>query len=362
MPETPVTSTAAYSAIPAVQVDGQLNEKLTEQILALKMCEREGGLSNLELRLSNFGSFAGGVADHVFEDGSILKLGSALTVYAGLVTSPTEIFRGKITALEGVYTSDGPPELILLAEDALQSARMKRRTRTWDNTSLGAILQDIAGGLNLTPVTDGLDANIGSEQQLNESDLHFLRRLLARYDADLQVVGAELHATPRGQAQRNAIELALYSQLREVRVTADLAHQVTQVTATGWDYKQGQTISVTSGSPALGPGAGQTGKDWLQQALSSRSEQLAQYATIDQDDAQALVDAEFAQRSRRFVVAHGVTEGNPALRVGSYLTLTGLGSRFSNTYYATAVTHRYDTTQGYITEFTAECAYLGDAS
>ncbi|MGA7235770.1 MAG: contractile injection system protein, VgrG/Pvc8 family [Bryobacteraceae bacterium] len=362
MPETPVTTSAVYSAIPTVQVDGNLNDKVTAQLLGMKMCEHEGGMSSLELRFSNFGSFAGGLADQVFEDGTILKLGAALTVYAGLVTSPTEIFRGKITALEAFFPSSGPPELVALAEDALQAARIKRRTKNWDDASLADILQEIAGGLGLTPVTSGLDATIGSEQQLNESDLHFLRRLLARYDADLQVVGTELHATPRSQAQRNAIQLDMNSQLHEVRIVADLAHQVTQVTATGWDYNQGQTISATSQTTSLGPGSGQTGASWLQQALSSRSEQLAQYATLDQSDAQALVDAEFAQRSRQFVVARGVAEGNPALRVGSYLTLTGLGPRFSNTYYTTATVHRFDTEKGYATEFTAECAYLGAGS
>jgi phage protein D len=223
-------------------------------------------------------------------------------------------------------------------------------------------VQEIAGGLNLTPVTSGIDSTIGSEIQLNESDLHFLRRLLARYDADLQVVGTELHATPRTQAQRDTIELDMNSQLHEVRILADLAHQVTQVTATGWDFNQGQTVSATSQTTTLGPGSGQTGKYWMQQAFSARSEQLAHYATLNTSDAQALVDAEYAQRARRFVVARGVAEGNPKLRVGSTLTLTGLGPRFSNTYYATATVHQFDTEGGYRTEFTAECAYLGGAS
>jgi Bacteriophage probable baseplate hub protein len=362
MPETPVTTAAVYSAIPTVQVDGQLNDKVTSQLLSMKMCEREGGMSDLELRFSNFGSFPSGLGDQVFEDGSILKLGAALTVYAGLVTSPTEIFRGKITALEGAFPSEGPPELIVLAEDALQASRMNRRTKNWDNTSLSAIVQQIANGLGLTPVTSGLDATIGDEQQLNESDLHFLRRLLARYDADLQAVAGELHATPRNQAQRNTIQLDMNSQLHEVRVLADLSHQVTQITATGWDFKQGQTISVTSQTTSLGPGSGQTGADSLPQVFGTRSEQLAQHFAIDQTDAQALVDAEFAQRSRRFVVARGVAEGNPLLRVGSYVTLTGLGPRFSNTYYTTSAVHRYDPEKGYATEFTAECAYLGNGS
>jgi phage protein D len=361
MPETPLTKSAVYAAKPTVKVDGQLNGKVTTQLLGMKMCEHETGMSDLELRFSNYGSFTGGTAGLVFEDGKILKLGAGLTVYAGLVTSPTEIFRGKITALEASFSIDASEELVVLAEDALQSARMTRHTKTWDKTSLSDIVKQIANGLGLTPVTSGLDANIGTEQQLNESDLHFVRRLLARYDADLQITGTELHAMPRAHAQRNTLELAMRNQLHEVRILADTAHQVTQVAATGWDFRQGQTISAMSQTTSLGPGSGQTGKDWLPNVWGPRSENLAHYAAINDADAQALADAEFAQRSRRFVVARGVAEGNPALRVGSYLKLTGLGPRYSNTYYATAVLHRFDTEKGYATEFTAECAFLGNA-
>jgi len=362
MPETPLTTNAVYSAIPTIKVDGQLNEMIAVQLLSMEMREQEAGMSSMELRLSNFGSFQGGLGDLVFEDGKVFKLGTALKVYAGDVDSPTEIFRGAVTALEARYPQMGPPELVVLSEDTLQGARMHRRTKTWDVSSLGDIVSQIASDLSLTPQVNGLDASLGIEQQLNETDLRFLRRLLARYDADLQVVGGELHASPRSQVQRNAVQLDMNSQLRTVRVLADLSHQVTQVTATGWDYKQGQTISVTSQATAYGQGAGQTGKDWLSIALNTRSEHLGQFANLNQAEAQALVDAEFLQRIRRFVVAHGTAEGNPNLRVGSWVTLTGIGPRFSNSYYVTSTVHRFDTEKGYETEFTAECAYLGAAA
>jgi uncharacterized protein len=359
MPEQPLTQNAVYSAIPTIQVDGQPNDKVTAQLLSMEMREHEGGMSALELRFSNFGSSSTGLADFVFEDGAVLKLGAAVQVYAGEVSSPTEIFRGKITALEGRFPDDGPPDLVVLAEDALQGARMQRRTKNWDATTLTAIAQQVATNLGLTPVLDGLDASIGTQQQFNESDLHFLRRLLARYDADVQIVGTELHASPRSQAQRNAIEIDLSSQLKQVRVIADLSHQVTQITAAGWDYSQGQAISATSQTTSFGPGSGQTGKDWLSQALATRSEHLSQFANLNAREAQALVDAEFAQRIRTFVVAHGVSEGNPNLRVGTFLQLNGLGPRFSNTYYTTSTVHHFDTENGYETRFCAECAYLG---
>ena len=362
MPETPLTQDAVYSAIPTVQINGQANDKVTAQLLSLEMSEQEGGMSALEMRFSNFGTFSTGLADMVFEDGAVLKLGASVLVYAGDVSSPTEIFRGTITGLEGRFPDGEPPELVALCEDALQAARMKRRTKNWDSTTLTKIATQIATNLGLTPVLNGLDTSVGTQLQFNESDLHFLRRLFARYDADVQVVGAELHASPRAQAQRNAIEIDLNSQLKEVRILADLAQQVTQIAATGWDYTQGQAISVTSQTSSFGPGTGQAGKDWLEQTLGTRTEQIARYTNLNTQEAQALVDGEFAQRNRTFVVAHGVSEGNPNLRVGTYLTLGGVGQRFSNTYYVTSTVHQFDTHGGYSTKFCAECAYLAGGS
>ncbi|HEX3549449.1 MAG TPA: contractile injection system protein, VgrG/Pvc8 family [Candidatus Elarobacter sp.] len=362
MPEAALAQTATYSAVPTVKVDGQANDKVTTQLLSMDMREQEAGLASLELRLRNFGLFSSGSGGFVFEDGAVIALGTSIDVYAGDVTSPTEIFRGKVTALEGRYPSNGPPDLVVLAEDALQSARMKRATKTWDNATLSGIVAHVAANAGLSPVTSGLDDGIGTQVQFNETDLHFLRRLLARYDADLRVVGTELHAAPRSQAQSTAVEIDLNSQLRELRVIADLAEQVTAVTTTGWDYQQGSTISATSATTSLGPGAGRSGSDWLQQAFTTRSDQLGAFAANDQTEAQALADAELAERARRFVVAHGVAEGNPNLRVGSLLTLGGLGPRFSNTYYTTATVHHYDQNGGYETRFTAECAYLGSGS
>src|ERR1700741_385094 len=103
MPEQPLTQNAVYTAIPTVQIDGQGNDKVTGQLLSLEMREQEGGMSSLEMRLSSFGSSSSGVGDLAFEDGTVLKLGAAVLVYAGDASSPTEIFRGKITALEGRF-------------------------------------------------------------------------------------------------------------------------------------------------------------------------------------------------------------------------------------------------------------------
>jgi hypothetical protein len=361
VPDTAVTQSnvAIYNAAPTVKVDSQSNATVNTQLIAMELRESTGGLSSMELRFGNFGTFSSGTPDFVFEDDAVLKLGAAIEVFGGDLTSQTSIFKGRISALEGRYSPDHAPELVVLGEDALQAGRMKRRTKVYENVTLADLISNLADTCSLTPRTDGLTANAGTLVQLNESDLAFVRRIFARYDADLQVVNDELHAAPLSQTQRNQMELSLNQKLRTARVMADLAHQVTKVEFSGWDFAQGQVASGSRSDNPPGPGSGRAGSEILQQTFGERAEQLARVSVRDATEAQAVVDAEWEQRSRRFVRIQGTAEGNPNLRVGSHVKIKGLGDRFSNTYYVVATTHRYDQERGYETDFTAECAYLG---
>jgi phage protein D len=361
MPEAPLSELSVYSARPTVRLDSKENSRLSELVLAMEMTEREGGLSSLELRVSNIASDPEGGADLAFEDEQLLKLGAKIAIYSGDENGPAEIFQGAITALEGDFREDAPPELVVLAEDAAQQARMSRRTRLHQNVSIADITSGIASQLGLTPVITGFTEQPGVEMQLDESDLAFLRRLLARYDGDVQIVGKEFHVSPRKDVRRGAVELEMHKQLRSARVLADLAHQVTEVTVTGWDVSQGQRITTSSRGANPGPGSGRTGSQMLSDAIGERSEHIGHLAVSTSDEAQALADAAFDLRARRFVCVDGKAEGNAKLRVGAHVTLKGMSKRFDNTYYVVHACHRWDLTHGYETDFTAECAYFGAA-
>jgi uncharacterized protein len=359
MAEAALSRLALYTARPTVRINGAEQSRVTGLLRSMEMVEREDGLSSLELGLDNIAAGSSGTSDFAFEDEAALKLGDTVTVYAGEEAAPTEIFRGIVSALEAEFTEDSAPRLLALAEDHLQKARLKRRTRTYDSQTLADIARSLAGDLGLTPRIDGFTQQIGTQVQMNESDLAFLRRLLARYDGDLQVVGTELHVSPRGSVRRGAVELAMHSQLRRVTVLADLSHQVNEVTVTGWDPAQGQRISQTSTGAQQGPGSGRRATELLPNALGRRSHQIGHLAVGTSDEATALADAAFDERQRRFVTATGTAEGNPAIRAGTHLRLTGIGARFSNTYYVTRCCHRFDLERGYETDFTAESAFFG---
>lgn len=360
MPEPQLSELAVYSPRPTVRVESQEQETVTDLIITMEINEREGGMSSLELRVSNLLSERNGTAGLAFEDDRVLKLGATVAIYCGDENAPREVFRGKITALEADFPEGKPPELVVLAEDVFQQARMARRTKLHENLTLSRLASDLASRLSLSPVVTGFTDSVGTQVQLNESDLAFLRRLLARYDGDLQVVGTELHVSPRADVQRGTLTLELHSQLRRARVMADLAHQVTAVTVAGWDAVRGERVSGNSTGANAGPGSGRTGAEMMRRALGSRSEHIGHLAVTTSDEARAVADAAFDERARRFVCVDATAEGNPSLRVGTNVELRGMGHRFDNTYYVTSACHRFDVRRGYETDFQAESAYWGN--
>jgi phage protein D len=271
------------------------------------------------------------------------------------------LFRGRVSAIEIEAGERSPPAFTLRAEDRLMGARLARRTRVFEDVALADLAQRIGADLGLTVEAGDLPDVIRLWAQFNESDLAFLRRVLARHDCCAWMDGERLRVARRINAQGQTIDLRLGSQLRRVQACADLAQQCTRVTAAGFDPQPGESFNVESRGVALGAGRGERGDALLARHFGERSEHLAGSACVTEREAQALADAAFDRRAREFVAVRGTVEGNPRLRAGTRVTLAGLGRRFDNTYEVARCTHRFDLAEGYQTDFEASSAYLAAA-
>jgi len=369
MTQPPPTS---FRSEPVLRIGSSFVE-VQKQLLYLELRDQPGGLSTVEARIRTLTYDERDNPVRPLASDGDLDLGAQ--VFLGMANGthqPDSMFQGRVTAIESVF-GEGPESVIVYAEDALQHARMRRRTRTLDPLDLGQLIRDVCEGIELS--AEDIDAqlaaldldDLGVQVQLDESDLAFLRRILRERDLEAQAVQGVLQIRPIAELQRGTVELDVRANKLRCRILADLAHQVSQVTVSGFDPAQGSRISVTSGTEKLGPGRGRTGRQLLAQAFGEqgsdvrqRSEHLGHVPVRDQDEAQALADAMASQRARSFVTLDATAPGDPRIRVGSRVQLSGAGARFDNTYLVRQTCHRMDRDAGYETDFVAECAFMGD--
>jgi len=361
MPDGQLYEREVVDARPIIEIAGELVGGISDMLISLELREQVGGLSTVDFVLSNIRDIESAGRNFAFEfsETNHFAPGTSIRVLTGDQSSPREMFRGLIGAVSFECADGARPRLRVMAEDALMGWRMVRRNRTFAAGPLRDVLDALTSDTGLSAVITGLNDEVDEQQQLNETDLGFLRRLLVRYDADAQVVGEELHISPRSAVDRGEVTLALGEALKSVRVVADLSDQRTETQLHGFSHFEGQAEEFTAVESDLDPGEGATGTDLVAEAYPGAVDLLQRVAFRDAAEAQTIANAAQTARARRFVIAEGSTTGNANLRVGTHVILEDLGPRFSNTYTCTRACHRYDERAGYITDFTAETAKLG---
>lgn len=350
-------------ARPALTVDGRDQAPLAEALLSLAVTESAQGLVRCEATASNWGAVPGGVG-FLYFDRALLDFGRELVVEMGAGDGAAEVFSGRITALEGRYPRERPPEILVLAEDRLQDLRMVRRSRTFEDVTDAEVMETIAREHGLTPEVEVPGPTHRVLAQLNQSDLAFLRERARAVDAELWVDGTALRARTRARRPSAEDELTLsYGQgLHDFSVSADLAHQRTSLAVGGWDPAAKEAIEEEVGSEAVTTelDGGTAGGETLEQALGRRAERVVHLAPRTGAEARALAEACYRRLARRFVSGQGTAQGDARLRVGRRLRLSGLGELFDGPYTVTETEHTFAPDEGFITRFRVERPGLGD--
>jgi phage protein D len=349
-----------YAARPAIKVAGRERPELGAALSMLSVTETVEGLFTLEATFGNWGSTQGEVG-FLYFDRALFDFGVEIEVEMGAGQAEGPIFSGRITALEGRFPGQRPPEILLLAEDRLQDLRMTRRTRSFEDTSISDVVGNIAADHGLQPDVDVEGISHPVLAQLNQSDLAFLRELARSVDAELWLDGSSLHMQARARRRGAEVQLVYGRTLREFAATADLAHQRTSVHVCGWDVgaKTAVDEEATDSSVSSELSGGLGGAALLQEKFGERAERVVHQFPLTTQEAQARAAAHFRSRARRFVCGRGVAEGDARIRVGARVNLSELGPMFNGVYYVSEARHSFDNRNGYRTLFTAERPGLG---
>lgn len=349
-----------FAAPPTIRVDQEPQAALADHLLTLLVEETSAGLYRCEASFSNWGLVDEGVG-FLFFDRHTLDFGAELAITAGAGQTEGELFAGRITGLEGHFSANVPPEIVVLAEDRLQDLRMTRRTRSFEEMTDEDIIGQIASSHNLATDLDIDGPTYPAIAQLNQSDLAFLRDRAAAIDAELWVEGRTLYVHARSRREAEEVTLTYQQGLISFSVLADLAQQRTSLTVSGWDVvrKEGLGYRATEQAIQAELNGFAGGGRILQDTLGERDDAVVHHLPFSADEAQALAESHYRSSARRFVTGEGLCQGDARLRVGSQVDLRGLGPLFNGLYMVTAVRHTFDGQSGFLTRFAVERPGIG---
>lgn len=131
--------------------------------------------------------------DWLPERGDTLKVSIMTLNWRSLAEGEKELPLG-LFEIDEVEISKPPSEVKIKAVSVPDNTELRGtdKSRRWENTTLGTILQDIAGGAQMELFYDGDDPSIDRVEQSQQSDLSFLAKLLKDYGLALKVSDRKL--------------------------------------------------------------------------------------------------------------------------------------------------------------------------
>ncbi len=351
-----------YAARPTLTIDGSERPDVAAGLTTMTVRETVDGMFCLEACFGNWGT-AGGDIGFLYFDRQLFDFGTEIEVAMGGGQAEGQIFAGRITGIEGRFPTTKPPEIAVLAEDRFQDLRMTRRTRSFSDTNIQSVAEQLAGDHGLQSDVDVEEVSYAVLTQLNQSDLAFLRQLMRTVDGELWIENGTLNAKGRSRrAAAGSLELVYGQTLQEFSVLADLAHQRTSIAVSGWDVSAKSTIDEVADANALGSELGSltSGASVLSASgLGERKDRVVHHMPLTTSEATAEARSRYRVAARRFVHGHAVAEGDARIRVGAVVNLRELGPLFNGDYYVCEVTHTFEQTHGFRTAFAVERTGIG---
>ena len=289
----------------------------------------------------------------VLIDGEQFRLGREITIgAAGPGGQRKSILTGEVTTLEPQIEQTSPV-LVVQGYDYAHRLHRGRKTRTFLRQSDSDIATSIAREAGLR-----IDAEPTSEQiayiiQDNQTDMEFLRARAARIGYRVVVEGRKLVFRRFEGTPLAAPALEWGNSLRSFRVRMTAVAQPSEVQVRGWDPQAKRAIVGKATTPAQptkikveGNGGAAAAKAFGAPATITVTDQPVR----TRDEADRLAQAVLDDVAGEYLRAEGVCAGEPTLRAGTQVAITGVGKRLEGTYFVSASRHEYKP-EGYTTTF-----------
>jgi uncharacterized protein involved in type VI secretion and phage assembly len=357
---------ATYRSQFSLAIDGTpASAELMADILQVSAEESLHQLGMFTLIISN--NYFGGSSAAPWTHMSKFAIGKAIKI--GFTSSTTEdpsfdaastayVLEGEITAIETDFTEEAKAPIIIRGYDLSHRLHRGRCSQSFLDMTDSDIVRKLASesGIAVGTVTATTPVHKYVFQE-NQTNMEFLQERAARNGFELYMQDGKLNF--RKPTKGAELSLKWLQDLSSFRVRVTSAEQVSSVEVRGWDYKTKKAI-VSTASTAAVITTNTSGKG---SAASTKFSTSTKMIVVDQPVFSAAESDKIAQSlcdelGGEFVNADAKGTGNPLIRAGKVINLTGMGN-YSGSYYVTETHHLFQN-GNYTTHFSVRGLRGGD--
>ena len=274
-----------------------------------------------------------------------LNPGSTLRVTVAGFDQP--LFVGEVTAAELHYDPKNGRMLRIRGYDLLHRLRKRQSVRAHVQVTLEDLAQDLTADLGIAVSAAETGPLWQRLIQHQGSDLQFLAEAMEQCGLYMTLRDGVLHVMTLAGVG-NPIPLELGEQLLEAKLEVNGESSRRKVTALGWNpldtgvYQGRASNSRVGRSVAAEVPPGQVGGTGELELVGKTLE--------DYRHAEAVAQGELDNFAAREVTFWGIAGGDPSLRPGTPVDISGVAEQVAGRFVLTSVNHTIDGQKGYISE------------
>jgi phage protein D/phage baseplate assembly protein gpV len=338
--------------------DKQLEPSIAKSILEISVTEHLNPPSQFSFRLND------PKLEFIKKEGGLFTEGTRVEISIGFVGNTRKMIVGEISAVTADFPSSGPATVEVQGFDLFYGLARGTVYRKFGGEGSSPdsgrrdsdIVSRIASEMQLDSSVDETPVHTVPRIQDNKTNLAFLQELAEANGFFVWVDSGILYFKSQPPPRPKPVRLERGKTLVSFSPRLSTAGLVNVVEVRGWDPIQKQSFSArVERSRSAESGLSKTAQQQIGKGAGGLSQRVISDARVSSvREAKTLAESLLRGQEETTVTGSGSSIGQPDMRVGTKLELSGVG-RFDGSYIVTQVTHTVGGS-GYLTSFQVNSA------
>jgi Rhs element Vgr protein len=271
----------------------------------------------------------------------IFTPGNKIEIQLGYQTSTETVFKGFVAA-HGNRISGNGTNLIVICRDAAIKMTLARKNACFNDMTDSDIASQLIGNYpDIQPDVETTDIKHLQLLQCNLTDWDFLMHRFDLLGCFCTADDGKLVIKKPDLMQAKKFDVVYGATLIDYQANIDARTQSETVEAGSWDYSSQQLNNGSGSAPSLQP-AGNIPATDLSTAMGFDKETFSFTGKWSEAELKALADARLQKRRLAAIRGSVKFQGTDKIRPNEFITVGGIGERFSGPLYVSAVKQVYE--------------------